>query len=697
MEKELVVEVGTEEIPSAFLGQAVSDLRDIVAHELKEKSLPFATLNSYGTPRRLVLHVTGLPDVQPDRTLEILGPPTRIALNSGGTYTKAALGFAKAQGVRADELVIIRTERGDFVGIRKEVKGEKTLDILKELLPRVILSIPFRKSMRWGTTDIQFVRPIRWVVAVFDGETVPFKIGDVVSSNISRGHRFLSPEPFKIASWNDYVSALSQRFVVFDPEKRKRLIIEDVEKIANELGGYVERDDELLDTVTNLVEYPVVMRGSFSEEFLSLPKEVLISVMRNQQRYFHVYLKSDVKRLLPHFIFVAATRAKDPHVVASGYERVIRARFSDAKFFFEEDKKTPLYNKIHALSDMTYLSGLGSYYEKTQRLVSIASNIAILHGLSQSELELLRRAAELSKADLATQMVFEFPELQGIMGKYYAIASGEEEEIAIALEEQYMPRTREDRLPQTQVGAMLSIADKVDNICSCFLLGLTPTGDRDPYALRRQAIAIINILIDRGYHIGISTLFQAGISEVVQQREGDTKLKAPQEALREIKEFLVERFKYLLIGEGFSADVVEAVIEAGCEDIPETKRKIAALEEFARATDFKALAIAFKRVVNIVRGQPRGPVQKSLFTEEAEHNLYQKFLELREDVRLSSQAGDYALALQVMRNFKEPVDEFFEKVLVMEKNEQLRLNRLSLLWEIRDLFFTIADFSKIST
>jgi glycyl-tRNA synthetase beta chain len=697
MEKELVLEVGTEEIPSAFLGQAISDLRDIAVRELGEKSLPFTAADTYGTPRRLVLHVAGLPDVQPDRTLEIVGPPTRIALDSEGTYTKAALGFAKAQGARADELVIIRNERGDFVGIRKDVKGEKTLNILKELLPRVILSIPFRKSMRWGTTDIQFVRPIKWILAVFDGKTVPFKIGDVESSNTTRGHRFLSPESFEITSWSDYVNALTQRFVIFDPVKRKQLIIEDVEKIAHELGGCVEGDEELIYTVTNLVEYPVVMQGSFDEEFLSLPKEVLISVMRNQQRYFHVCSKANEKRLLPHFIFVAATKARDPKVVIRGYERVIRARFSDAKFFFEEDKKTPLYNKIHALSDMVYLSGLGSYYEKTERLVSIASTIATLLGVSPRESELLRRAAQLSKADLATQMVFEFPELQGTMGKYYAIASGEEEETAIAIEEQYMPRTREDSLPQSQVGAILSIADKVDNICSCFLLGLTPTGDRDPYALRRQAIAIINILIDRGYHIGISPLFQAGVSEVVRQRKGDEKLKTPQEALREIKEFIVERFKYLAIGEGFSADVVEAVIEAGCEDIPETRKKIAALEEFARATDFKALAIAFKRVVNIVRGQPRGLVQKGLLREEAERNLYHKFLELREDLHLSSQTGNYALALQIMRNFKEPVDEFFEKVLVMEKDEQLRLNRLSLLWEIRDLFFTIADFSKIST
>ena len=720
MEKELILEIGTEEIPAGFLGEAIKSLGSIAEREFEDNLLTYKNINTFGTPRRLVLWVSGLSDKQSDKVVEIVGPPKRIAFDENGTPTKAALGFAKAQGVDVKDLVVVEREKGELIAIRRKIKGKRTERLLKELLSKIILSIPSRKSMRWGDGDISFTRPIRWILALYGGKTVPFRLEEVKSGSKTQGHRFIAPKPFRVENWSEYVSGLEKRFVILDQEKRMEIIKRDIGQIAKEISGVPLQDEELLETVTHLVEYPLVLKGNFDREFLRLPKEVLISVMKNNQKYFPVF--SDYKEqrpvtgdrmLLPHFIFVSGTPVKNPDLVIRGNEKVIKARFTDARFFFEEDTKTPLSDKVEKLKGMIFLSDLGTYYDKTERLATRTATMESLVSVIGSNLGFqdsikdLERAAKLSKADLATQMVFEFPELQGTMGKYYALISGEKEEVARAIEEQYMPTSREGKLPETNLGAILSIADKVDTISACFISGLIPTGTSDPYALRRQAIGIINIILDKKCRLSLKQTFNSGMRRILDQlheKNPDLLLKRNivdiqsfSYLLKEVVDFIIERFRNLMISDGFPQDIVEAVISAECDDIIETRRKIEALSEFRKAPDFDSLAIAFKRIVNIVKGQPRGEVDPQLFVEPTEKLLYQAYLEVKQGVEISISERDYIRALKHMKSLKERVDKYFDDILVMAEDEKIRLNRLSTLWEIRGLFFRVADFSKIST
>ncbi len=740
MEKELILEIGTEEIPAGFLGEAINNLCSIAEREFEDNLLTYKNISTFGTPRRLTLRVSGLSDKQSDKIVEIAGPPKRIAFGEGGTPTKAALGFAKAQGVDVKHLVILEREKGELVAVRRKVKGERTEKVLKKLLTKIILSLPFRKSMRWGDGDMSFARPIRWVLALYGEKTVPFRLEEVKSGSKSQGHRFMSPKSFRVRNWDEYITELEKRFVILDHEKRMEIIKRNVEQIAKEIGGVSLQDHELLETVTHLVEYPVVLKGNFEPVFLELPKEVLISVMKNQQKYFPLFSNSNNKQLvtrdqmipvlrkdqlIPHFIFVSGTPVENTDVVIQGNERVIKARFTDARFFFKEDAKTPLSDKVEKLKGMVFLSDLGTYYDKTERLGSgtakseslvsmIGSNLGF-----QDSVKDLERAAKLSKADLATQMVFEFPELQGTMGKYYALISGEKEEVARAIEEQYMPTSREGKLPETNLGAILSIADKIDSISACFISGFTPTGTSDPYGLRRQAIGIINIILYKRFHLSLRDIFNSSLRRIWDQlyeKNPDLFLKRNivdtqtfSQLLTEVVDFIVERFRNLMISEGFPQDVEDAVISAEHEisidggkyvedhDIVKTKRKIEALTEFRKASDFDSLAIAFKRVVNIVKGQPRGMVKHELLVEPTEKLLYQAYSDIKQEVENSISMMDYKSALFHMKSLREPVDRYFEDVLVMHEDANICLNRLSTLWVIRDLFFKVADFSKIST
>jgi glycyl-tRNA synthetase beta chain len=417
MGKELIFEIGTEEIPARFMEDAIRDLRSVTERELRENLLTCKDISTYGTPRRLILLVTDLSDIQTDRLIEVVGPPKRIAFDKDGKPTKAAIGFAHAQGIGVTDLVISEGERGEFVAVRRTVKGEKTEKILKHLLPKIIHTISFRKSMRWGEGNESFARPIRWILSIYGGKIVKFKIDGVISGSKTQGHRFMARKPFRVEGWNNYTSELKKRFVVFDQEERKQIIQTSIDLRAREIGGIPLDDSELLDTVSHLVEYPTVLRGTFDSDFLKLPKEVLISVMKNQQKYFPVISTAiDDQRLLPYFIFVCGTPVKNEEIVIKGNERVIRARFQDGRFFFEEDLKTPLSSKSEKLKSMIFLSGLGTYYEKTLRMEEFVEQIGISLGF-QNTINDIKRAAKISKADLTTEMVFEFPELQGIMGK----------------------------------------------------------------------------------------------------------------------------------------------------------------------------------------------------------------------------------------------------------------------------------------
>ncbi len=697
MGKDLVFEIGTEEIPARYLDEAVEGLRAAAEERLKAHDLDFEGCIAMGTPRRLVLYVHDLAERQPDKTVEITGPPLSVAVDAQGAYTKAAHGFARSHGVTVDDLSVVEGNRGKLLAIRKTVKGEETDAILRRLLPEVVLAIPFRKSMRWGRGEMAFVRPIRWVVDLYGGASLGVEIDGVLGGAHSRGHRFHAPEPFTVEGWEQYIRELRRRRVIVDPAERRRMIEEGARLRAAEVGGRIDEDEELFQTVTNLVEYPVVLVGRFEDHYLELPPEVLISVMKHHQKYIPVYgpdAGGRAMKLTPHFVFVSGTEARDPALVVRGNERVLRARFSDAKFFFEEDTKRPLADRVERLKEMVFLTGAGTYWDKTRRLVELASWLADELGLADDDRDALVRAAELAKADLTTQMVFELPELQGTMGRYYALHGGERPKVAAAIEEHYMPRTRQDRLPETLPGALLSLADKADNICACFAVGLRPTGNSDPYALRRQAIALLNIALTRSIPLRLEALVGAACRCLRSTVDSVEPTLAG-----EVVEFIGERFRNLLLAEGHRADVIEAVFSCGFDDVVETRRKVEALGRFAASEEeFKSLAIAFKRVVNIVGDRrPPGDVDVELFEEEAERSLWGSFLSIEGEVEESSRKGCYLASLNLMKRLKEPVDRFFDEVLVMDEREEKRNNRLALLWRIRDLFFSVADFSKIST
>lgn len=692
MRNELLLEIGAEEIPALFLKKAQTDLKNLVEKELENISLNFTIVQTFSTPRRITLLVKGLEDKQQDQIIETFGPPKKIAYDENGYPTKAAIGFAKSQNIEIDKIQIAKRDNGEFLCVINKLKGKKTSQILKELLPDIITSIPFKKSMRWGNGKITFARPIRWITCIYNGKTVPFKIENIKSSNKSRGHRFNSIKPFKIESFEHYSKTLETNNVLINSKDREKLILNEAEKMVAKVDGKLILDKELLETVVNIVEYPVVLTGEFDKKYLELPKEVLISVMKNHQKYFPVYMR-DIDELIPYFIFVCGTKVKDNKVVIKGNERVLRARFNDAEFFWDDDRKKPLEKNLEKLESMVFLSQIGSYHQKTKRLEKLSERLSILCDKKNIK-EDVKRAATLSKADLVSQMVFEFPELQGTMGKYYAKESGEKEAVAKAIEEHYMPTGRDGNLPKTDIGSLLSITDKIDNISSCFTAGLKPTGSADPYALRRQAIGIIQIAIDKKLNFSLKELIKDSL-ENLQKNDNTEQIQS------DILDFISERFKNLMLDEGYSNGVIDSVLSTGFKNIVNCYNKIKAVEKFTKEKGFDELSVAFKRVVNIAKEKPKAKIDKKLFTDKSENNLYKNFSDIKKktdkyfDSNGLTSESDYLKALNQIKTLKEPVDNFFDNVMVMDKDEKLKNNRLALLNEIKTLFFQISDFSKI--
>jgi len=692
MAKELLLEIGTEEIPAAFLPKALKDMERIITKEFSENRIGHGRIKTMGTPRRLLLSVKNVDERQEDQLLEKVGPSTKVAFDEGGKPTKAAIGFARGQGIDVSELEIIETPKGKQICSRKKITGENTKTILTDLLPRFILSIPFRKSMRWMDLDVRFARPIHWILALFGDEVVPFRIENIASGDTSRGHRFMAPEPFDVSSLEDYLEKIKERFVVVDPGERKNIILAESEKAAKDVSGFVLENDDLLEEVSFLVEYPSVVRGSFDREYLALPKEVLTTAMMKHQKYFPVVdAHGD---LLPYFITINNTLARDPSVVTRGNEKVIRARLADARFFFEEDQKTPLENRLENLKDVVFHSSLGTSYEKVERFREIAKDISTKIDFSSpaSSLATVDMTATLCKADLETKMVCEFAELQGIMGREYALIQDEDPIVAKAIYEHYLPVSAGGELPETDEGSIVSIADKMDTIVGFFGINLVPTGTADPFALRRQALGIINIIINKDYHLELDELVDKSISILA----GKLK-RTGEETKSDVMNFLKGRFENQLISQGYSYDVVDSVLSEGVSDIVQSLKRIEAMEAFKKHPDFEPLAVAFKRVVNILKDFEGGSIDTSVFDSNAEDNLYHAFIDIRETANGCIDEGRYSDALSKMASLRKPVDTFFDEVMVMAEDEKIRLNRLSLLKDISKLFHRIADFSRIVT
>jgi glycyl-tRNA synthetase beta chain len=685
---EFLLEIGTEEIPSGFILKALEDMKGFLEKEFQNHRISYKEVKAMGTPRRLVLTASGVATTQEGRLTEVIGPAKRIAFTEEGQPTKAALGFARGQGIGIEELQVVKTEKGEYISARKEEKGEETIQLLPVILPRLISSISFPKSMRWMDLENTFARPIHWILALFDGTVVPFQVGNVSSSNLSRGHRFMAPGSFQVKDVGEYLRRLKNSFVIVNPEERKEMILAELNKAAGEISGNILSDNELLEIVTFLVEYPVAIRGSFSRDFLALPREVLISAMREHQRYFS--LTDTNGKLLPYFVTISNTRPRDPNVVARGNERVLQARLSDANFFFVEDRKIPLIQRLEGLKRVVYHSKLGTSYEKVMRLSNLAEYLT--EGIAPSLQETVKKASLLCKCDLITGMVGEFPNLQGVMGRIYALLSGEKEEVAQAIHEHYLPISAGGAIPSSHPGAILSIADKFDTIVGCFGVGLIPTGTADPYALRRQTLGIINIILGKRYLFSISQLIEKSLVLLSEKIE-----RPPREIKTDVLEFFKGRLQNLFNSKGLSPDAIEAALAVGFDDIVDLQERAKALHDLRSEPGFESLAIAFKRVVNISKSHTPQKIDPRRFENDVEGKLFEAYREIGKKASEKIALKDYPAALKDLSSLRQPVDEFFDGVMVMAEDEKTKNNRLSLLSSISQLFFRIGDFSKIST
>jgi glycyl-tRNA synthetase beta chain len=688
MGRELLLEIGTEEIPARFLPPVLEEMAASFRKMLDAERIGVGEILTWGTPRRLALVARKVADSQAEVTQEIIGPPKAIAVDAAGKPSPAAVGFARAQGVAVSDLVEVDTPRGVYLAVSKSTSGRPTAELLPELLPAFILGLSFPKSMHWGSETITFARPIHWILARYSGEVVPFKIGDVVSGGVTYGHRFMAPQAVEVANAQAYVKALEAAKVIVGPVERRELLEQELTKAAAGVNGEVVPNPGLLEENTFLVEYPSVVVGTFEDKFLALPDEVLITSMREHQRYFS--LRGQDGRLLPHFIAVNNTLTRNPDVVRQGHERVIRARLADAMFFYQEDAKVPLENRVEALKGVVFHSLLGTSYEKMERFREGAARLA--RQLAPDLEDQVKRAATLCKADITTEMVGEFPSLQGVMGRIYARLSGEPPEVAEALFTHYLPRQAEDELPPDRIGALVSLADRLDTICGCFGVGLSPTGAADPYGLRRHALAVIRIVRSQGLHLDLPETVTATLGLLQ-----DKISRRLEETAAEVMDFFQARLQNLLLVEGLAHETITAVLVTGCRDVVDAVNKVQALEEVRKSPEFPSLALAFKRVINIAREAEPGEVNPALFEHGEENILLQSTKVMEEQVSRALEQRDYSEVCKALAQLRGPVDAFFEKVLVMAEDANLRRNRLALLVRISRTFLQMADFSKITT
>lgn len=687
---DLIFEIGCEEMPARFVRPAMASLKELATKHLAEMQLTYDSLQTTGTPRRLTLMIEGLLAEQPERTDLALGPPVKNAYDAGGKPTKAAQGFAKSQGVAVEDLSQFDTDKGPRLGVSKTIPGRPAHQVLSELLPKLVAEISFAKTMRWGSESFRFARPIHWFLVVLDGRVVPFELAGIKSGKHTRGHRFMAPGEIEVLSPSEYVEKLREAYVLVDRAERHSLTRMEVETTAEVGGGKLVPDEELLEEVTDLVELPVACCGTFDQEFLEVPREVVISAMREHQRYFA--LEDAEGKLLNKFIAVNNTRPKDLAVVTAGHEKVLRARLADARFFLTEDMKEPLIDRLEELKQVTYHAKLGTSFEKVERFTALAKLIA--EKTAPDQAAQVERAALLAKCDLVTEMVGEFPSLQGVVGEEYARRNGEEPKVAAAVSQHYLPIGAGSDLPESLVGACVGLADRLDTICGMFGIGKAPTGAADPFGLRRAAIGVIRIITEKELHISLGELLDQGLTNL------DDKLTRPAaEVKEEIMAFFATRCQGLLSEAGVPTDVAEAVLAAGLDDLTAAKARALALAQVKETEDFKPLAIGMKRVMNILRKEadqvPTKHANLAEMTEEAEKALYQAFQALAEEASARFAQGEYLAFLQGLSALKGPIDQFFDDVLVMDPDEKVRANRLAMLNEIAGMFRQVAEFTHL--
>ena len=681
--KKLLFEIGTEELPANYMPNILKDLKTLSLKKLQDARVPFADVTVLGTPRRLAVLVSGVEETQADSTEEFKGPAVNIAFKDGEP-TKAAQGFARGKGVDVKDLVV----KDNYIYAVKHIQGRETAELLPHVLQEILTNIPFPNHMRWADFDFRFLRPIHWLVALFGTEIVPVSITDIQSDRYTMGHRFLSNKKIEIPVADDYEKILEENFVIADQDKRREMIRQQITELAREEGGEIEIAADLLEEVNYLVEYPTPLCGKFEDKYLALPEAAIITPMRDHQRYFPVRGKDG--KLLNKFIAVRNGGKAFLENVTHGNERVLRARLSDAEFFFNEDRKQKLEAYEEKIKTVVFQEGLGNMYDKSQRLEKL---VEMIHFGQQSRVPLddLKRAARLSKCDLVTGMVTEFTELQGVMGREYARLDGEKADVCEGIFEQYLPRFAGDILPKTEIGRILSIADKVDNIVATFSRGKAPTGSQDPFALRRQALGIINILLDSQKHMDMAKVVGASI----------LLLKVPMEDVKELAtqiiEFIRLRFRNLLLDQKIRYDVIDAVLaEERNNDLYDLYLRAQALNEYVAGDKAADMIQAATRVNNLSsKAEVEVPINDGLFIEQAEKDLYAVVKKLDTGMIPLMVRCDYKGALNILSELNAPVNKFFDDVMVMDKDEAIKNNRLSLLCLVKDLVNSVGDLSKL--
>ena len=694
--KDLLFELGTEEIPARFLSGTVSQMEKLSAEILAEKKLSYESLRVFATPRRLALLVYGMSEKQQDAVIEAKGPALAAAYDADGVPTKALLGFCRGQGIDVSEASTKEIGNTTYIYANKTEKGQPATDVLSGVFDTLVSKLSFPKPMRWGDEALRFVRPIRWIVALFDSAIIPYELAHVKAGNISGGHRVLGSSSIEINNPSEYEEELLHNYVIADQEKRREKINEQIKAAAAKIGGIVKEDAGLLEEVVYILEYPTVLTGSFEEKYLSLPQELIITPMREYQRYFPVYGTDG--ELLNKFIVVRNGDEYGADMVVSGNENVLRSRLADADFFWQEDCKNPLANNYSRLRAIVFHEKLGTMSEKVERMQKLSGILAGKFSYNEEQLKKAERAALLAKCDLVSRAVYEFPELQGIMGEYYARKDGEEQEVCSAVREHYLPRFAGDNLPETFTGAMLSISDKLDSVVGFFAADMIPTGSQDPYALRRAATGITQIILHNRFRFSFADLVKAAYNLY----EGVNFAKDCEATAAETVLFFRQRLENIMAEQGIRYDVINTVTAAGFDDITDTMDRARAITEARKEDDFAGVLTGFTRAANLLKNAHANnqvtaetSVDENLLQDASERRLYTEIGRVRIESNNYLEHGDYRGALLSIASLRRSVDKFFEAVMVMTEEIDLRLNRLALLQEIINLSSGIGDLSQL--
>jgi len=696
MGNDVLLEVGTEEIPAGFLAPAQEALRTLTLERLISLRLEPEAVQVMGTPRRLTMRIRGLPAAQGDLIQEVTGPRRSVALDPDGNPTPALEKFCARYGALPSDVSWVRRGKGEFVSLKQMEKGRSAEALLPELLPECILSLPFPKSMRWGGLDVRFARPIRWILCLLGDEPLRFAVGDVESAAFTYGHRFMGPGgPVAVSSMAGYADRLRSAYVILDPDERREKILREARTLAEGVGGRVEEEAGFVNTLVYLTEYPLALRGNFDEAFLALPDEVMAASMQHHLKFFPVR-KREGRGLQPHFIAISNTVTGEEGTIRKGMERVLKSRLVDAKFFFDEDTRLPLSENLPALRHVIFHKKLGTAYDKIERVRTLVRFLA--ERVLPDAVSRLDRAALLCKADLVTQMVGEFPELQGTMGGIYAAHGGEAPEVARAIGEHYQPVSAEGELPESDLGALLSLADKMDTVVAFFSIGTPVSGNRDPFGVRRRAIGVLRILMDRQVKLDFPGFVDASV-----QALGGRGSKARGDVQREVLEFFRQRMNHLLLARSFPHDTIDAVLARPFHDVFDLRQRIELLHRMRSNADFEKLLLGCKRAVNILAqaknqfGFCRSDARLSLeaLTHEAERSLFVAVEEQKDRITAWMAAGEYHAVLQGLIHLKDPIDRLFDDVMILVEDAEVRGARLSLLQEVADLFEGFADFSRM--